>query len=542
MNDGMTIGRRDFAFGVAAAGISAAGLSAADVRMAHAEDAPARGGTLTMIVTPEPTMLTAAFNTAGPMQSITPKIFDGLVEYDFDFNPRPQLATSWETAPDGLSITFHLRDGVRWHDGKPFTSADVAWSLLNVWKTLHGRGRGTYLNATGVDTPDPLTAVIRLSRPSPSIMNAIASSESQILPRHLYEGTDVLTNPANNAPVGTGPFRFKEWQRGSAIIVERNPDYWDATRPLLDRIAFRFIPDGAGRAAALESGEAQLAGDNPVPLNDVARLSRNPRLITDKRGYNSVNNIHFMEFNLRHPQLKDVRVRRAIAHTVNRDLITRSVWFGLGKASTSPVPATAARFHTDAVPAYKLDIAAANALLDEAGFARGSDGMRFKLFIDWAPYGDAMQRTAEVVKQALKGIGIDVEIRSSDLPGWLRRVYTDNDFDMTTFFLSAMPDPTIGLQRFFWSKSIQKGVAFSNASGYANPEMDAILEAAGSEIDLAKRQALFAKFQVLAMTDLPILPLVDLDQVTFADQRVHDYTTGAGGIRTNMAGTWIAAA
>ena len=113
---------------------------------------------------------------------------------------------------------------------------------------------------------------------------------------------------------------------------------------------------------------------------------------------------------------------------------------------------------------------------------------------------------------------------------------------MTTFFLSALTDPTIGLQRFFWSKSIQKGVAFSNASGYANPEMDMTLEAAGSEPDPAKRRALFARFQQIAMTDLPILPIADLDQVTFADRHVHDYTTGAGGIRTNMARTWIAPA
>jgi peptide/nickel transport system substrate-binding protein len=517
-----------------------AGLAVGAIAMpARAADTQARGGTLTMIVTPEPTMLTAAFNTAGPMQAISPKIFDGLVEYDFDLRPQPQLATAWTVAPDGLSIAFTLRPGVKWHDGKDFSAADVAWSLLNVWQKLHGRGRGTYLNVTGVDTPDPLTAVIRLSKPSPAIMNALAAAESQILPRHLYEGTDILTNPANLAPVGTGPFRFTEWRRGSAIVVERNPDYWDREKPYLDRIVFRIIPDGAGRAAALESGEALLAGDNPVPLNDVKRLSEVPRLITEKRGYNSVNNVHFMEFNLRHPQLRDVRVRRAIAHAVNRELISRAVWFGLARPATGPIPAALSAFYSSDVPAYPLDAARANALLDEAGFTRGAGGTRFGLKIDWAPYGDAMQRTAEVVRQALRPIGIDVEIRTSDLPGWLKRVYTDNDFDMTTFFLSAMTDPTIGLQRFFWSKSIQKGVAFSNASGYANPEMDATLEAAGAELDPQKRRALFAKFQTIAMTDLPILPIADLDQVTFADRHVHDFTTGAGGIRTNMARTWI---
>ena len=257
---------------------------------------------------------------------------------------------------------------MRWHDGREFTSADVAWSLLNVWKTLHGRGRGTYLNVTGAETPDPSTIIIRLGKPSPAIMNALAASKSQILPRHIYEGTDVLTNLANNAPVGTGPFRFKEWQRGSAIVLERNADYWDSPRPYVDRIVYRIIPDGAGRAAALESGEAQVAGDNPVPLNDVQRLSQVPHLIADKRGYTSVNNVHYMEFNLRRPQLKDVRVRRAIAHTINRDLIARAVWFGLATPSTGPIPAALSKFYSPDVPSYKLDVTQANALLDEAGF------------------------------------------------------------------------------------------------------------------------------------------------------------------------------
>ncbi len=137
-------------------------------------------------------------------------------------------------------------------------------------------------------------------------------------------------------------------------------------------------------------------------------------------------------------------------------------------------------------------------------------------------------------------MGIEVDVRSSDLPGWLRRVYTDNDFDMTTFYLSATADPSLGLQRFFWSKNIQKGAAFTNASGYSSPEMDAILEAAAVEPDEARRVELAHRFQRLAMTDLPILPLVDLDGVTFADRHVRDHTTGGYGVRSGMAETWLA--
>ncbi len=139
-----------------------AALSLAAAASPAGAQAPRRGGTLTMLVQPEPPALTGAFSTVGSIQAVSPKMFDGLVTYDFDMKPHPQLATSWEISADGLTMTFHLRDGVRWHDGKPFTSSDVAWSLLNVWKTLHGRGRATYANVVGVDTPDALTVVIRL--------------------------------------------------------------------------------------------------------------------------------------------------------------------------------------------------------------------------------------------------------------------------------------------------------------------------------------------------------------------------------------------
>ena len=508
----------------------------------RAQEMPRRGGTLTQIIQPEPPALTGAFSTVGSIQAISPKMFDGLAVYDFDMQPRPQLATAWDTSADGRTMTFTLREGVMWHDGAPFTSADVAWSLMNVWKTLHGRGRATYANVERADTPDARTVVLHLSQPSPAIMNALAAAESQVLPRHRYEGTDVLTNPLNNAPVGTGPFRFKEWRRGSAVVVERNPDYWDAGKPYLDAIVMRFIPDGAGRSAALETGEALLGGDNPVPLNDVARLAKLPRLTLDRRGYNSVNNIHFAEFNLRRPQFQDARVRRAIGMAINRELIARNIWFGEGRAATGPIPHTMATYYTADVPPLPFDVAGANRLLDEAGVARGAGGTRFRMTMDWAPYGDAIQRTGEYIRQALRPLGIEVDIRSSDLPGWLRRVYTDNDFDMTTFYLSATDDPTLGLQRFWWSKNIQKGAPFTNASGYNSPEMDAILEAAARQPDPAQRTELFHRFQRLAMQDLNIIPLVDLDGATLADRRVHDHTTGGYGVRTSLADTWLSEA
>ena len=186
---------------------------------------PRRGGTLTAIVQPEPPTLVSALNAGAPTGVVSTNIFDGLFSYDWDMGLKPALATRWEVAADGLALTFHLRPNVRWHDGQPFTAEDVKFSLEEIWRKIHPRGRATFANVEAVETPDPLTVVLRLKQPSPVILGALNAYESQILPKHLYAGGDALANPLNLKPVGTGPFRFKEWVRGEHIILERNPDY-----------------------------------------------------------------------------------------------------------------------------------------------------------------------------------------------------------------------------------------------------------------------------------------------------------------------------
>ena len=193
-----SMSRRNFGW-LAAAMVVAAGIWLSSTPT-WAQPAAKRGGTLTYVVFPEPPLLTSAVHTAGPTAQVSPKMFDGLVTYDFDFNLKPQLALSWQVGDDGKSIRFNLRPGVKWHDGKDFTSADVAYSLLKVWKVAHGRGRATFANVTDVLTPDANTAILQLSSPAPYIMYALASMESQIVPKHIYDGTDPQTNAAARPP------------------------------------------------------------------------------------------------------------------------------------------------------------------------------------------------------------------------------------------------------------------------------------------------------------------------------------------------------
>ena len=521
-------------------GLCAAALAAAlQLGSGAAVAEPVRGGTLSMILSPEPASLVSGLNSSSPVYTVSPKMFDGLVTYDPQFKMLPQLATSWEASADGLTITFKLRPGVKWHDGKPFTSADVQFSFMEILKKYHSRGTATFAYLETVDTPDALTAVFRLSKPSPYLLRALAGAESPIMPKHVYEGTDVLRNPANLKPIGTGPFKFKEWRRGSYIMLERNPDYWDQPKPYLDTLIFRFIPDGAARAVALESGDVQYGTQYIVPMNDVARLAKLPNLAVTTAGYEYNTSVNYFEFNLRRPYLQDVRVRRAIAHAMDKDFLVKNVWFGYAKAGTSPITDKQADFHTDDVPQYPYDLKKAESLLDEAGFKRGADGVRMKLTLDYSPSGDMYRQTAEYMKQALAQVGIQATVRNQDNPTFLRRVWGQYDFDLNIYSSSNIADPVIGIQRFYWSKGIQENVPYSNGSGYASPEMDRILEAAQVENDPVKRHDLYVQMQKLEMTDLPNFAIVYSRWMTIHDKKVKDLNTTGLGPYENFAAVYM---
>lgn len=525
------VSRRDALLGASALVLA----SAAAGRVAA--QTPVKGGVLRMVI-PEPVVLTGAFNSAGQIYQISGKLFDGLLAYGFE-GPKPLLATSWELSPDGLAYTFKLRDGVKWHDGKPFTSADVQYSALNVWKTSHPRGRSTYANLEAVDTPDPLTAILRFSKPAPYVMNALHGIESQILPRHLYEGTDLLTNPHNVAPVGNGAFRFVEWKRGEYLTLERNPDYWDQPRPYLDRIVVRFIPDSGARSAAFEAGELDVGGAMPVALADAQRLGEMPELTIPERGGEALATMAYIEFNLRKPPFDDVRVRRAIAHAIDREFMVKNIWYGFAKPSTGPISRDMTQFYSPDVPSYKFDPAAAEKLLDEAGYKRGADGVRFKMTHDPLPGTDTYTNTGDYLRAALQKIGIAVEVRNQDFASYYKRVYTDNDFDSTNFVAFNLTDPTLGVQRFYWSKNIKKGVVFSNGAGYANPRVDELLEAAQVEIDPAKRKQQYAEFQKIVMEDLPNIPIGDVNYFTLQAKTVQDLIRGPFGSYDSMSHVYL---
>jgi peptide/nickel transport system substrate-binding protein len=499
---------------------------------------PKPGGTLTVIAQPEPVILTAALSTSSPTATFSTNVFDGLIEYDKDFNLKPGLAEKWNLSADGKTLTLNLRHGVKWHDGNPFTAGDVKWTLENVWKKYHPRNQALFANADKVDTPDDYTVIIHFTKPSLAVLSSLNSNGAQVLPRHLYEGTDILNNPYNNKPIGTGPFKFKEWNRGSHLVLERNPDYWEPGKPYLDRVVYRVIPDGGARTAALEKGEVQYASLSPLPARDAQRLSQLPNIRLQTKGYEWLSPWLFLSVNVERPYLKDVRVRQALYHAIDREAYRKVVWFGYGKSAISPVVSTLTQFHDATVPQYAFDVKKAEALLDEAGAKRGANGERFRITIDYLPYGDEFRRSAEFLKQAFKRVGVEADVRNQDTPSYTRRIYGDRDYDITVQWYSGFADPQVGVTREYQSDSIGKNIPFSNGPGYRNAEVDKLVAQAQGSGDQAERVTLFKALQQQVQKDLPSLPLLELQFFTVEASDLNDTVSGVDQVYGSFKNFW----
>lgn len=528
----MTISRRHFhqLLGSAAlfAGLGIPGLSGS----AFAQDASVvRGGTF-VTTGPEPAVLTS-IDRNGP-ETIASKIFDGLIDHDADLQPVPALAESWTANDEATRFEFKLRPGVKWHDGTPFTAADVAYSLLTL-KETHPRRKATFANLTEVQTPDDHTAILIFSAPAPYLFGALGVGGTPIFAKHLYDGVELATNPYQSAPVGTGPFIFREWARGSHVLVERNPDYWKADKPLVDRVVIRFIPDVAAKVAALETGELDL-DRSTIPLSEVDRLKTVPNLVVRERLKSFGGAHHQFFFNLDTPVLQDIRVRKAIAHAIDIDEIIATVFKGYGRAAPSVIGPNLPAFHNPAIKPYGRDVELANKLLDEAGHAPGSDGIRFSLRILHNSWTDLTGKQAEYLRSALLPLGIRGEVQNYDYATYVTKVYTERAFDIEVESLANGYDPTDGVQRGYWSKAFKPGVPWSNAAHYTNARVDEIFEAASAEADPEKRKQLYFELQDIVYAELPSVGLVAPDDFAVHTTRTHDALSLQSG---NLSEGWL---
>lgn len=491
-----------------------------------------KGGTFIVAMEGEPSVLTAHLSTDTSAVMIASNIFNGLVGADFNLKPVPELAERWDISPDGLTYTFHLVRNAKWHDGRPLTAEDAAFTLNEITAKTHPRAGAWWPNVASVSATGPHTLVIRLKAPFAPFLALLGNSLGMgtlIMPKHVYQGTDLKTNAANRAPVGSGPFRFSKWERGSHVELVRNPDYFRAGRPHLDRLVFRVAPDPAARLLSFEKGEIDFLHAYIVPYNEVARLQKNPKVQVVNRGLEQVATNEFLFFNMREGPLKDVRVRQALAHAIDRSEIQKRALFGLGRVAHSPLNSSLAWAFTDAHDAYKTrNLARANALLDEAGFARKADGRRFALRVTWDSGKESEHRAAEIMRSNLREVGIDLTFQPYDRATYIERAFRQWDFDIGIQNFTTGPDPAIGVTRSYHTRQIQKA-PFVNAMGFSNKEADQLFDTEFREADLGKRTQMWHRIQQIIMSELPVLPLWEYPVLNLASSAFANPVNGPMG-------------
>ena len=491
---------------------------------------PKTGGVINAVIQPEPPGLMLAQVQNGPTQMVSGNIFEGLLRYSPKLDPMPELAESWSVSEDAKTYTFKLKKGVTWHDGKPFTAADVLFSL-EMLKQTHARARTNLAQVDKVEAPDDHTVVFTLKQPFGPFLGIFEVGSMPMVPKHLYAGTDWKTNPYNNAPIGTGPFMFKEWQKGSFIRLVKNPNYHEKGKPYLDEIYWQIIPDAAARSVAYETGKVDVLPGGSVENFDVPRLSKLKDTCVTGAGWEFFSPLAWLWLNNRQGPLADKRVRQAIMYAVDRDFAKDVIWNGLGKVATGPSASTI-KYYTDDVKKYPYDPAKAKALLKEAGYK----GEKIRLLP--LAYGETWQRWGEAVKQNLQDVGMTIETIATDVAGGNQKI-SDWDYDIAFTYLYQYGDPALGVGRNYISSNIAKGQVFNNVEGYSNPEIDKLFAEGAVATPDSKRKEIYEKAQKILVEDVPVAWMLELQFPTITRCKVKNLITTGIGVNDGFKDAWL---
>jgi len=463
--------------------------------LSHAES----GGELVRLFDPFPAHFNSAVTDDLSITAAASNIFVSLLEIDDEGGFQPYLASEWDASGDGMVYTFRLAEETVFHDGQPVTSSDVAFSY-RTFRQYHPLGERLFGRVESVETPDPGTFVIHLTKPDPALLFGLACPFMPILPEHIYGPAEILKNPANVKAVGSGPFRVVSFQAGETFTLERFEQFLRPERPLLDRIIGRDGSDIQSALSAINDGDAHL-----FTFVDTAKtapvLSENDKFSVTSSGYENMGAMNYLEFNLRKKPLKNREVRQAIAHAMNLESINQTLFRDYAKPLNSPMSPASAFFKTGTVP-YPTDIEKAKLLLDEAGYPLNKDGIRFETHLTWAP-SEAHHQTAIHIQSQLKNIGIDVILDppQSYIDWYIQIAKWQHHMTLSRVF--SWEDPIINLHPLYSSKLIRHQVG-TNTAGFHNEQADVLLEAAEAETDGDIRSGLYQQFQELVGEELPL--------------------------------------
>jgi peptide/nickel transport system substrate-binding protein len=462
--------------------------------------------TLVVAQASDPGALNPAVTTSGATHPITDQIFNGLVGLDEQLAPVPELAERWTIEDEGRTYRFALRTDVRWHDGAPFTSADVTFTFDEALLKYHSRTRAALEGLLDrVEAPDAHTVVIRLKRPYGPLLQRLDVVEASIIPRHQYAGHDLLSGAPTRQPIGTGPFRFVSYAPADRLVLERNPEYFRPGLPGVDRLVFRILPNQTTTVAALERGEVDFISGVVGP--DIRRLQARPDIAVVPSTGGSGGSLcqDVLIPNLNRPPLDDLRVRRAIAHAIDRRFIVERVYFGQGRPATGPITHLLAWAYAPDVRQYPHDPAEAGRLLDAAAQRPDADGVRFRMTFTHA---STHQRLGQALREQLRAVGITLDLRTLDFNAAVEQVFVKKAFDLGLASFCNGADPDIGVRRVYVSSNIGP-YPFSNGAGYRNPRIDELFDEATRHTERERRRASYVEIQQILADDVPYFWLID---------------------------------
>ncbi len=492
---------------------------------------PAYGDSLVEGTIGEPSTLIPILASDSASHSVAALIYNGLVKYDKNLNLVGDLAERWDISADGLVITFHLRRGVKWHDGHDFTSRDV----LYTYRTMINPKTPTpyaedFLQVRTAEAPDQFTVRVTYDRP---FAPALASWGVNIVPAHLLEGKDITKSELARRPVGTGPYRFAEWLPGQRVVLDSNHDYFEG-RPYIDRCIYRIIPDTSTMYMELKAGGLDMMNLTPVQFQ---RQTTTRWFLERFNKYRyPVPTYTYLGYNLKRPLFSDKRVRQAITCAINKDELVSGVLFGLGQVCHVPFqPATWA--NNPSVKPFPYNPAMALRLLADAGWkSRNADGILVK---DGKPFqftiitnqgNDQRIKSAQIIQYRLKKIGIDVKIRVLEWSSMLTNYIDRKNFDVVLMGWNISQDPD---QYDIWHSS-KTGVKELNFISYSNKEVDRLLEEGRGTFDREKRRAAYFRMQEIIAEEQPYTFLYVPDALPVVSARFRGIEPAPAGIGHNF--------
>ncbi|MGI5835270.1 MAG: peptide-binding protein [Chloroflexota bacterium] len=426
-------------------------------------------------------------------------LFDGLVAVDDKMQLQGELATGWDVSPDGKEWVFHLRKGVKWHDGREFTAEDVKFTYDTVIdpNSKPTVSKADYAALKQVEILDPYTVRFRLSQPYAPFLSRLVLG---IAPKHLLEGQDLATTAFNQKPVGTGPFMLESWTQGDSLVLKRNADYF-GTKAKVDKLVWKVVPDSS--VLALQALNGEVDGALIVNPKDADALRSSDKMVL----YETLEGHNQISFQLKNPLFQDLKVRQALAHAIDTQAIIDGIMQGAATRASSDILPTSWAYNPD-VPTYEYDPARAKALLAEAGWEPGADGIlakdgkRFEFtFMTYAGH-KLREQVLMAVSQYWIDLGIDVKASTQERNSFISQKVLTGNFDVVLLETSVQIDPDIS--RRFHTNSIKNGQNFIN---YSNPTVDSLLAQGLATVETEKRKQIYYEVQKVLVEELPQIPL-----------------------------------